>query len=603
MLSTLVLMLVLAACDTTAPGPVVTEPGDEAVEPGAVEPGIVEPGTVEPAVTEPAVVAPGDATTADTAARGVGGAADLLVPASTLMGIELDGPEDEELGTIEDLMIDLNTGNVLFATVEHGGFLDIGDRDLPVPLNALQFSDDTDELRLPIPVETFENFPDIPDDWPADFAPGWEQEVGTFWTSSGFDTSILQGVDTGRVAWASDIMDYNLDAVDTPAFGDIQDLMVDLQNSSIRYIALTFSDTATYGADWRLIPFSALSMTNLEDASAITFNEDFDTNLLADAPAYRDDDLGDISMWNSTWDDEIESYWTNAGIAVTGAMNAAADALQEGADAIDEGTEELQEGAEEAVEAPETGAGQDATLLASALLGKELDNLNDEELGSIEDLLIDLNTGEVLFATIEHGGFLDIGDSDFPVPLTAMQWGAEEDEMIVAISPDMLETFPDIDDNWPGEFGEGWHTDLNAFWSNAGFDVSGIQNTQPGTIVRASELIGYGVGAADAQGLGNVEDMVIDLANSQVKYMVLSLADAETFGDEWVAVPYNAFNAGAFGDEFVFADDFDRNVLAQAPRIDEAGLYESPEFQTDWDTQIADFWNQQGYNFDGTWMR
>jgi sporulation protein YlmC with PRC-barrel domain len=563
---------------------------------------------VEPAVTTPDVATPAAAPEAATEseaaiARGIGGAADLLIPVSTLMGLEIDGPTDEELGTIEDLLIDLTTGNVLFATVEHGGFLDIGESDLPVPLNALQFSDDTDELRFPVPVETFENFPDIPSDWPADFAPGWEQEVSAFWSSSGFDTSLFEGIESNRIAWASELMDYAIDSADTPGYADIQDLIVDLQNSSIRYFAFSFLDTTTYGSDWRLVPYSALSLVNLEDATAYTFADGFDNALLADGPIYTGDNFGDINMWNTTWDDEIESYWTNAGVAITGAMNAGANALQEGAEAVGEGTEAVQEGAEELVEAPETGAAPGTNLLASALLSKEVDNLNDEELGSIEDLLIDLNTGEVLFATVEHGGFLDIGDSDFPVPLSAMQWGAEEDEMLVSISPEMLETFPDIADDWPGEFGEGWHTDLDAFWSGAGFDVTGIQNTQPGPIVRASELIGYGVGTTDAPTLGNVQDLVIDLANSQVKYIILSFADSAEFGDDWVAVPYNVFNSAAFGDEFVFNDDFDRNWLVDAPRVNETGLYESPEFNTEWDDQIRGFWAEHGFNFDGTWMR
>jgi hypothetical protein len=99
--------------------------------------------------------------------------------------------------------------------------------------------------------------------------------------------------------------------------------------------------------------------------------------------------------------------------------------------------------------------------------------------------------------------------------------------------------------------------------------------------------------------MGTVEDMVIDLANSQVKYLILSLADSATFGEEWVAVPYSAFNAAAFGSEFVFADNFDRNLLIDAPRIDAEGVYDAAEFQTDWDERIQAFWTEHGFNFEG----
>jgi sporulation protein YlmC with PRC-barrel domain len=579
----LVLAMALSACDVAEPGPVVTEPGAEVVQPGAD-------------TTQPEAAA---------AVRGVGNAADMMIPATTLMGFEIDGPSDEELGTIEDLLIDLNTGNVLFATVEHGGFLDIGESDLPVPLNALQFSDDSDEFRIPIPEETFENFPDIPSDWPGDFAAGWEQEMGTFWSNAGFDTSLLQEASSGRMAWASDLINYGVDTFDAPGFGDVQDLIVDLPNSSIRYLALSFSDVGAYGADWRLVPYSAFHVAGEGDIAALSLNDDFDMNLIFDAPAIPAAGFGDIDTWTATWDDEIENFWTNAGIVVAGATAAGAEAVQEGAEAVQEGAAAVQEEAEQAVqegtEAEAIAAGTtDMMLLASTLLDKEVDNLNDEELGQIEDLLIDVNSGKVLFATIEHGGFLDIGDSDFPVPLSAMQWGAESDEMIVSITPDMLESFPDIEDNWPGDFAEGWHDALDEFWSAAGFDVSTTQNIEPGRVVWASELIGYGIGATDASGLGNVQDMVIDLPTSQVKYMILSLADTATYGSEWIAVPYTAFDAAAFGDEFIFAGDFDRAVLVDAPRIDEVGLYDTGEFNTEWDEQFEAFWREHGFNFGGT---
>jgi sporulation protein YlmC with PRC-barrel domain len=349
------------------------------------------------------------------------------------------------------------------------------------------------------------------------------------------------------------------------------------------------------------VPYSAFEVAGAGDTAVLTLKDDFDMDLIFDAPTIPAAGFGDIDTWDTVWDDDIETYWTDAGVAVAGAAAAGAAAVQEGAAAVEEGAEQAVQEGTEVEEQPAAQAGDtDMMLLASTLLDKEVNNANDEELGTIEDLLIDLNTGKILFATIEHGGFLDIGDSEFPVPLSAMQWGAEADEMIVSITPEMLETFPDLGEDWPGDFTEGWHTDLDTFWSNVGFDVSGVQNIEPGPVVRASELIGYGVGATDAEGFGNVQDMVIDLPTSQVKYMILSFADTDTYGNEWVAVPYTAFDPAGFGDEFVFAGDFDRNLLTDAPRIDEVGLYEAGEFNTEWDEEFEAFWTEHGYYFEGT---
>lgn len=53
---------------------------------------------------------------------------------------------------------------------------------------------------------------------------------------------------------------------------------------------------------------------------------------------------------------------------------------------------------------------------ADAITGTDVRNLQDQDLGSIEDVVLDPKTGQVSYAIIARGGFLGIGDEHVAVP-------------------------------------------------------------------------------------------------------------------------------------------------------------------------------------------
>jgi sporulation protein YlmC with PRC-barrel domain len=63
-----------------------------------------------------------------------------------------------------------------------------------------------------------------------------------------------------------------------------------------------------------------------------------------------------------------------------------------------------------------------ATLLAaSEIKGTKVKNLQNQEIGDIDELLIDPDTGRTRFAVLSVGGFLGLGSTKVAVP-----WGAFE---------------------------------------------------------------------------------------------------------------------------------------------------------------------------------
>ena len=87
---------------------------------------------------------------------------------------------------------------------------------------------------------------------------------------------------------------------------------------------------------------------------------------------------------------------------------------------------------------------------AKKLIGDAVVSPRGEDLGKIEDLVIDPKTGRVDYAVLSFGGFLGMGDKLFAVPLEAMKMSPEEKRFILDVDKERLKQAPGFDkNNWP----------------------------------------------------------------------------------------------------------------------------------------------------------
>ncbi len=87
---------------------------------------------------------------------------------------------------------------------------------------------------------------------------------------------------------------------------------------------------------------------------------------------------------------------------------------------------------------------------ASHLIGGTVKNVQDEKLGKVENLLIDLPSGRVLAVIISSGGFLGIGDELSAVPPTAFRFTAGRESLQLDVTKDSLSNAPHFkSDQWP----------------------------------------------------------------------------------------------------------------------------------------------------------
>lgn len=91
-----------------------------------------------------------------------------------------------------------------------------------------------------------------------------------------------------------------------------------------------------------------------------------------------------------------------------------------------------------------------AILSASTLAGDKVKNPKGEDLGKIEELMIDLQSGRVAYAVISFGeGFLR-GGKLFAIPWASLAVDEENKNIILNVSREMLEKAEGFDkDNWP----------------------------------------------------------------------------------------------------------------------------------------------------------
>jgi sporulation protein YlmC with PRC-barrel domain len=90
---------------------------------------------------------------------------------------------------------------------------------------------------------------------------------------------------------------------------------------------------------------------------------------------------------------------------------------------------------------------QEKSLRLTKLMDADLKSQDGEDLGDIEDLIIDSQSGKVKFAVVGRGGFLGIGEKHVPVPWKAIQMNSEE-EFTVNIDSERLKQAPTLDGNY-----------------------------------------------------------------------------------------------------------------------------------------------------------
>lgn len=113
-----------------------------------------------------------------------------------------------------------------------------------------------------------------------------------------------------------------------------------------------------------------------------------------------------------------------------------------------------------------SGKGPGPELMgADTLLGEDVYNRQDEQLGDIKEIMLDMRSGAVAYAVLSFGGFLGMGEKLFAVPWKALTLDTVNKRFILDASKEKLESAPGFDpDQWPDMADQSWINQIESYY-------------------------------------------------------------------------------------------------------------------------------------------
>jgi hypothetical protein len=237
-----------------------------------------------------------------------------------------------------------------------------------------------------------------------------------------------------------------------------------------------------------------------------------------------------------------------------------------------------------------------ALVSASVLLDHTWQNIDGEVTGNVNDFLVDLSTGAILYVTVEYGGILNLGATGLPVPLRAFLWGADN-SLVLNIPEEQLDHFPDLGTDWPNLAAPGWDDALATFWRNAGIDPGYDVTAETGRVTWGSTLIGSNVGDL---GLSTtmVDNLLLDIGEGRVRYYVINYTRTEELGD-LVVVPFEVMDMHAVLGYLYLTEGYDETMLLAAPIIPREALAGNKLYVVGFAEQLEQHWQEQNLGSPG----
>jgi sporulation protein YlmC with PRC-barrel domain len=278
------------------------------------------------------------------------------------------------------------------------------------------------------------------------------------------------------VVRASELLGYAVQNFDDEDLGSIQDAMISLQDGCIDYMILSFGGLLGLGDSHFLIPWRTLTVDPADERVVLNIEPE----VLNDAPRFNVDDLPDFNA--PDWDTTARTFWegvelttpaltgtatmtSTTGEQMAGMGSPCAGALpgfgSEAADPIASETMTATTGTGEgiAVETPRVSR-------LSELLGFAVTNAAGEDLGAIEDLMIDWRQDRIVYAILSFGGILGLGEKWFPIPLDQITLDPIEQRFVFEVEPERLEAAPGFEEaELPDTADQNWDQEIRTYWA------------------------------------------------------------------------------------------------------------------------------------------
>lgn len=111
-----------------------------------------------------------------------------------------------------------------------------------------------------------------------------------------------------------------------------------------------------------------------------------------------------------------------------------------------------------------TGPGP-ALMGANTLIGDKVHNMQNESLGDIKEIMLDMRTGKVAYAVLSFGGVLGIGEKLLAVPWSSLVLDTDKKCFVLNVRKERFEDAPGFDSkNWPNMADLAWAAEINRYY-------------------------------------------------------------------------------------------------------------------------------------------
>ncbi len=233
---------------------------------------------------------------------------------------------------------------------------------------------------------------------------------------------------------------------------------------------------------------------------------------------------------------------------------------------------------------------------ASEIIGMTVKNKQDEKLGKVEDLAVDVESGRVVQVILSTGGFLGVGDTLTAVPPGALHHDVANKVLHLDADKEKLKNAPKFENSKWAEYSDSEH--LSAVYRHYGEEpaytfvqtdgapnisstrrVDGtwekdrissehqsmIPASRLGQVQKASKVIGTSVKNLQDEKLGKVENLLVDLPSGRIVAVIVSSGGFLGMGDELSAVPPTALGFNTERDTLQL--DASKETLSSSPHF------------------------------------
>jgi len=89
-----------------------------------------------------------------------------------------------------------------------------------------------------------------------------------------------------------------------------------------------------------------------------------------------------------------------------------------------------------------TSSGHTSAILASKVKGTAVYNNSGDRIGTVEDVVLDKQSNQIMFAALGFGGVLGLGEKYYPVPWSMLNYNEDKGGYVVPLNKDSIRDAP-----------------------------------------------------------------------------------------------------------------------------------------------------------------